>query len=172
MNAPAHITPVVYVIDPLSEPSDPRRVEYGIPVAFGASGAILPQMPGLTKLQRSQTFADMEDTIRAEMEEEKYRARRIGEAKRLAQIEAARTAAAQATRDRAEKRRQAATAQILKAIHAGHKTAAALSEATGFSATALDTHLRRLRAAGVVKVWMQRNHRGLGGSHNVYEVAQ
>ena len=174
MNAPAHCYPVIKVIDPLSNPSDPRAVDYGIHVAFAASGAILGQMPGLMKIQRAQEFADMEETIRREMEDEKHAAHRKRMEAVEAQLAEARIVGAELVAMQAAKRRAERKAKIIEAIRAGHNTATKLRAATKIpdnGESGILALMAEMMAAGVVRYWKERNPKGIGGCHNVYEVA-
>jgi DNA-binding transcriptional ArsR family regulator len=171
MNALTHISPVIMVIDPDTlGTKEPKLIEYGVPVAFAAS--IYSWMDGLDRLQRNQVFMEMEDLIRLEMEEEKYRARRAKEAAAALQRAAAQALGRQTQEERNEAKRAEWRARILQAIREGHKTAHAVRSILNISPSSFDKHITVLREMGAVRVWQERNKYGVGRSHNVYEVAE
>ena len=48
----------------------------------------------------------------------------------------------------------------------------AIRNVLNISSSNFDKHITTLREMGAVKVWQERNKYGIGGSHNVYEVAE
>ena len=125
----------------------PARQPYGIPTAFAASGAITAKLTGLQRMQYDQTFRDMEDTIRREMEAERGRRGREELYGCSADIRANAHSAQAEHYARVRKARQDAA---LKAIEAGAEDRRAIGAALDLAWGQLEPVLQALEEEGLI----------------------